>query len=161
MQKTLTATVLSASLVARPTYKGSEGTRRTKGSRADYINSLLGSYADERGEIGDDYAYSIITGRDVIPLSVVDYYRQGTSLCPGRLYDDIKYYLDFPEISHADRRKMLENLYTVLNDIPARDRRKMKNAIATCYSDKDCMLLTCLLYYAWRTDLAQYTYTVA
>ena len=161
MGKTLTATVLSASLVARPTYKGAEGTRRNCGSQAVHLNWLLKSYVEAKKEFYDDYAYSIIAGKDLIPLSVVDYYREGTSLCPGRLYDDIKYYLDFPEISHADRRKMLDKLYTVLNDIPTRDRRKIKDTVATCYFDKDCMLLTCLLYYAWRTDLAQYTYTVA
>lgn len=161
MKKTLTATVLSASLVARPSYEGFEGTRWKKGSQPEHLNGLLGSYAGAKGDIDDDFAYLIIAGKNVIPVSVVEHYREGTSLCPIRLYDDIKSYLELPSISHSDRCQLLANLYAIIDDIPVRDRHKMINAVEACRYDKDCMLLTCLLYYAWRTDLAQYTYAAA
>lgn len=161
MQKTLTATVLSASFVAHPIYGGAEDTRDKKESQAEHLNGLLGSYIEVKREFSCGYAHLLITGKNVIPVSVVEHYREGTSLCPIRLYDDIKSYLELPGISYSDRRQLQAHLYTILDDIPVRDRRKMINAVDACRYDKDCMLLTYLLYYAWRTDLAQYTYTVA
>ena len=161
MKSTLTSHVLAASLVARPIYKGGPGTRAKKASQADHLNGLLASYVEATDDISSSHAHLIFAGKRIIPVSVVMYYSDGTLMCPKELYEDIETYLDAPSISHAAKRDLLDNLYTILDIIPKRDRRNIKAAVEACTANKTCMLLTMLLYYAWCIDLAQYTYLTA
>ena len=161
MNSNLTSIVLTVSLVARPTYPGAEGTRRRKASRAEHLTGLLSSFAEAMDDFNGSYVYRLYSGKNANVEKVAEYYRDGTSRCPRRLYEDVKAYLNLPSISREARTQLWDSLCEVLTRIPARDRQEMIAAVNACGEDRVSMLLARLLWYGWCTDLAQYTYAAA
>lgn len=169
--KTLTGLVLTASLTARATYAKPEGARKTKATQGEHLCGILGSYVDEMGDIDDNYAHQIYTGRRMIPARVVRHYahnctrasNESASACPINLYDDIRCYYQTDSVSYSAKKVLGERLEEILQTIPRIDQDEIMTKVNACNiaEDRVYMLFASLLYYAWRIDLAGYTYVAA
>lgn len=171
--KSLTGLVLAASLTARATYAKPENTRKTKATRGEHLSGLLGSYVDEMGDIDDNYANQIYTGRRMMPARVVRHYAHNgmhasnesvpACLINLYLYNDIKNYYQTDSVSNAEKKALGERLGEILQTIPQIDQDEIMAKVNVCNTagDRVYMLFASLLYYAWRIDLAGYTYVAA
>lgn len=151
---------MNATLVARPIYGGGEGTRQTLASRGQHTSAMLASYAEVTGDFSEVCVHYLITGKRTVPVSLVKHYADGTACSPNQLYNDLKSYIGSPAIPANLRKQLLDNLYEVLECIPAIDKNVILEKVNACdiAEDRIYRLFSSLLYYAWRTDLAGYTY---
>lgn len=161
MKKTLTEQILTATLGTRPIYGGSDGTRKTIASRGQHLSGMFASYVEASNDFSEVYAHYLITGERTVPVSLVRHYADGTSCCPKQLYIDIKTYLDSASIPHSARQQLWDDLHRILDEVPTVDSEAMLHAANVCRENGIYALLTAMLYYAWRIDLAGYTYLVA
>ena len=156
--KRLTARVLSVSFEVRQleTVDG----RRQMDSQGNYLRGILASY---EGAMGDDYAQRLITGRQTVPKALAVHYSDDIHTCPQGLYEDIASYYQSDSISYDQHITLRANLLRILQTLPVVDQEEIYREVRTCRSAvyETYMLLAGLLYYAWRADLAGYTYVAA
>ena len=126
-----------------------------------FLNSMLMTYVDENKEIKKDQASQVFLGKCNIPKAIVRFYAAGASHCPPKLYDDFAEY--FKNTKTESMKTLRAGLYEILKTIPEEDEEdilRIANA-RTCEKEKTYTLLTCMIYYAWRSDLAGYIYSNA
>lgn len=155
--KTLTGIILSESFKARQLC--GNGCKKMV-SQGEYLRGLLASY---EGALGDDYAQRIIKGKQIVPKSMALHYNDDTHTCPQGLYADIASYYQSASITYQQKMTLRDNLLRILQNIPAIDQTEIMAEVKNCSTEvyETYMLLAGLLYYAWRTDLAGYTYVAA
>lgn len=155
--KTLTGIILSESFKARQLC--GNGCKKMV-SQGEYLRGLLASY---EGALGDDYAQRIITGKQTIPVALAMHYSDDAQICPQDLYTDIVSYYESDSITYQQKMTLQDNLLRILQTIPVIDQTEIMAEVKNCSTEvyETYMLLAGLLYYAWRTDLAGYTYVAA
>ena len=133
--------------------------RRNGDSKELFLNSLLQTYVYKNKDIKKDQASLVFLGKRTMPKAIVCFYAAGASHCPPKLYDDFAEY--FNNTKTESMKTLRVGLYEILKTIPEEDEEdilRIANA-RTCEKEKTYTLLTCMIYYAWRCDLAQYTYS--
>lgn len=153
--KTLTAKVLSESFMVRR--KEEIDNVKRMASQGNYLRGMLASY---EGAMGDDYAQLIISGKQVVPKALAVHYDDDVHTCPQGLYADIASYYESASITYRQKMTLRDNLMRILQTIPVIDREEIMADVQSCRTEVYgvYMLLAGLLYYAWRSDLAGYTY---
>ena len=113
--------------------------------------------------MGDDYAQRIIAGKQVVPKALAAHYSDDIHTCPQSLYEDIASYYQSDAITYDQHITLQADLLLILQTLPAVDQEGIVREVMTCRSVvyETYMLLAGLLYYAWRADLAGYTYVAA
>ena len=135
--------------------------RENGDSKELFLNSVLMSYVDAKQDLKKDQVSLIFLGKRTIPKPIVRFYASGASLCPPKLYGDISEY--FRNVKKETVKALQEGICKILTEIPEEDAEDLLRVVNVHKGEKEkaCALLTCLIYRAWRCDLAGYTYSNA
>ena len=133
--------------------------RENGDSKELFLNSVLMSYVDAKKDLKKDQVSLIFLGKRTIPKPIVRFYASGASLCPPKLYKDIEEY--FRNAKKETVKALREGAHEILKELPEEDKEDIMRTANECQGKKDTILTlwTCLIFYAWRRDLASYTYS--